>query len=186
MNALSIALFLHIVSAFGFFIALALEWTGLRAVGSAILPDQVRTWMGIIKNTTNLGMPSMLMLFLTGLYMVLRDVGWTPWILVVLGAVVLAMALTMALTRPRMAAMSRALDNEKWPVSQRFHNLASQPILWISIQTRATIALGIVFLKIAQPDLGGSLLVIGAAIVLGVGSALPMPRRVSARESSTD
>lgn len=185
MNAASVALFLHIVGALGFFVALGLEWTGLREIGSAILPEQVRAWMGIIKNTTKLGMLSMLMLLVTGLYMVLTDVGWTPWILVVLGAIVLAMAFSLVLTRPRMAAIGLALAKERAPASQGFHNLANHPGLWISIQTRAAIALGIVYLKIAQPDLGGSLLVIGVAIVLGVISALQIPHRVSAREGTT-
>ncbi len=186
MNASSVILFLHIVGALGFFVALGLEWTGLREIGSTRLPEQVRGWMRIIRNTNKLGIASMLTLLITGLYMVLTDVGWVAWILVVLGAVVLAMALTMALTRPRMGAIGHALDKERWPLSESFHNLASQPILRISIQTRATIALGIVFLKIAQPNLGESLLVIGVAVVLGVISTLPAPRRVSAREGSTN
>jgi hypothetical protein len=48
------------------------------------------------------------------------------------------------------------------------------------------IALGTIFLKIAKPDLGGSLLIIGVAIVLGLASAVPMPRPVRAHEGSTD
>jgi hypothetical protein len=48
------------------------------------------------------------------------------------------------------------------------------------------ITLGIVFLKTAKPDLGGSLLTIGVAIVLGLALALPMPRREQAQEGSAD
>ena len=36
MNDYSIALFLHIVGALGFFVALGLEWTGLRQIRSAM------------------------------------------------------------------------------------------------------------------------------------------------------
>jgi hypothetical protein len=43
-------------------------------------------------------------------------------------------------------------------------------------------SIGIIFLKIARPDLGGSLLTIGVAIVLGLASALPFPRRERAQE----
>jgi hypothetical protein len=186
MNASSIALFLHIVGALGFFVALGLEWTGLREIRGAALPEQVRAWMGILKNTTRLGIPSMLTLLITGVYMVMTDVGWVAWILVVLGALVLAMALSMVFTRPRMAAIGQALAREKSPVSPSFRSVANHPVLWISIQTRAAIALGIVFLKIAQPDLGGSLLVIGISIFLGVLSALPLSRGVKAHAGSTD
>ncbi len=186
MNANSIALFLHIVGALGFFAVLGLEWTGLREIQGATQPEQVRAWLGIIRNTTQLGIPFMLTLVITGSYMVLTDVGWVPWILVVLGAIVLAMALSMVLTRPRMAAMGRTLAQEKGGVSQNFHNLASHPVLWISIQTRASIALGIVFLKIAQPDLSGSLLVIGMSILLGLASALPIARRMRVQAAPAD
>ena len=186
MNSNSIALFLHIVGALGFFVALGLEWTSLREIQGSAFPEQVRVWMGIMKSTTKLGIPSMLALVITGFYMVLTDVGWTPWILVVLGAVVLAMALSMAVTRPRMAAIGQALAKERGTVSQSFRNLANNPVLWISIQTRIAVALGIIFLKIAQPDLVWSLLVIVVAIVLGVISALPISRRAGARQAPTD
>jgi hypothetical protein len=185
MNDYSIALFLHIVGALGFFVALSLEWTGLRHVRSATLPEQVRAWMGILKSTNKVGFPSMLTTIITGIYMVLKGWGWVPWILVVLGALVLAIMLSVVFTKPRMAAIGQALAMEKGPVSQTFHDLVNHPILWISIQTRVAIALGIVFLKIARPDLGGALLTIGVAIVLGIASALPMLRPVRAHERNT-
>ncbi len=183
MNAFSIALFLHIVGALGLFVAMGLEWTGLRQIRSAMLPQQAYTWMGILKGTMKLVLPSMLTLFITGIYMVLTDVGWVPWILVVLGAIVLSMALSMRLTAPRMVAMGRALAAESAPISGHFHSLASQPILWISIQTRVASGLGIILLKIVQPDLGGSLLVMGAAVILGVASAWPMTRSIDTQRA---
>lgn len=186
MNGFSIALFLHIVGAMGFFAALSLEWTGLRQIRSAILPEQARTWMGILRSTNKVGFPSMLTTVITGLYMVLNGLGWVLWILVVLGALLLVIMLSVVLTKPRMAAIGQALAMEKGPVSQSFHNLVNHPILWISIQTRVAMALGIVFLKIATPDLSGALLTMGVAIVLGIASALPMLRPAQAHEGSAD
>jgi len=182
MNGFSIALFLHIVGALGVFVALGLEWTALRHIRSARLPEQVLPWMGMLKNTNKLGFPSMLTTIITGIYMVMNGVGWVPWILVVLGALVLMIVLSVVLTKPRMVAIGQALAVEKGPLSQTFHNLVNHPILWISIQTRVAIALGIVFLKVAEPTLGGSLLTIGVAIVLGVVSALLMLRPARAHE----
>jgi hypothetical protein len=182
MNGFSIALFLHIVGALGVFVALSLEWTGLRQIRSAVLPEQVRPWMGFLKNTNKVGFPSMLTTIITGIYMVLNGVGWVAWILVVIGALILIIVLSVALTKPRIAAIGQALSAEQGPLSQTFHNLVNHPILWISIQTRIAIALDIVFLKIAEPALGGSLLTIGLAIVLGVVSALLILRPVRAHE----
>jgi hypothetical protein len=141
--------------------------------------------MGMLKNTNKLGFPSMLTTVITGIYMVLNGVGWVPWILVVLGALVLIIILSLVLTKLRMVAIGQTLATEKGPLSQAFHHLVNHPVLWISIQTRVAIALGIIFLKIAMPDLGGSLLTIGVAIVLGVVSALPMSRSVRLPEAET-
>ena len=47
MNGYSIALFLHIVGALGFFVALGLEWIGLEQIRSAMAPEQVRGWVSL-------------------------------------------------------------------------------------------------------------------------------------------
>jgi hypothetical protein len=197
MSSYAIALFFHIVGALGFFVALGLEWTGLRQIRSAMTREQVREWMGILKSVRKVGFVSMLTTVITGFYMMLTTVitgfymmltVWSSvaWITVTLVSLVLVIALSLVLTGPRMAAVGRALAVEKGPLSNTFHSLADHPLLWISIKTRVAIALGIVFLKIAKPDLGGSLLTVGVAIVLGLASALPMPRRERVQEGSSD
>ncbi len=186
MDVNSIVLFLHIVGALGIFVALGLEWSGLRQMRSATLPLQVRAWMGILKNTRKMGFASMLTTIITGIYMMVTDVGLVAWIFVTIGALALIIVLSIVLTGPRMAAIGQSLATEKVPLSQTFHNLADHPILWISIQTRVAIALAIVFLKTGKPDLGGSLITIGVAIVLGLASTLPLPRRERAQEGPAD
>jgi hypothetical protein len=182
----SIALFLHIAGALGFFVALGLEWTGLWQIRSVLTLEQVRAWMGILKNVRKVGFASMGTTVITGIYMTLTEWGGVAWIIVTLGSLVLVIALAQVVTAPRMAAIGQALVTEKGPFSKTFHSLANHPLLSISIQTRMAIALGIVFLKTAKPDLGGSLLTIGIAIVLGLASTLPMPRRERAGEGSAD
>jgi hypothetical protein len=186
MSNYSIVLFLHIVGAFGFFIVLGLEWIGLSRIRSAILPEEARAILGVVNSTNRLGVISMLTTIISGFYMLLTVWGWVAWILVVLGALVLEIVIFVMLTRPRMAAIEQALAMEKGSVSQTFHSLVNHPILWISNQTRVAIILGLVYLKIAKPDLGGSLLTIGIAIVLGLASALPMPRRARVQEGPAD
>ena len=186
MNGYSIALFLHIVGALGLFVALGLEWTGLWQIRSAIIPEQVREWMGVLKSVRKFGFASMLATFISGIYMMVTDWGGAAWIIVTLGSLVLVIALSLVLTGPRMAAIGRALASGKGALSKTFHSMANHPLLWISIQTRVAIALGIVFLKIAKPDLGGSLFTVGVAIVLGLASALPFPRSEQAQEGPAD
>src|SRR5512135_680377 len=93
MNDYSIALFLHIAGVLGFSAALGLEWTGLRQIQSALLPDQVRGWMRILKGVRRVGFASMLTTVLTGIYMMLTVWGGVAWVSVSLGALVLVIAL---------------------------------------------------------------------------------------------
>jgi hypothetical protein len=186
MSAYSIALFLHIVAALGVFVELGLQWTGLWQIRSAVRPEEVRAWMAILRRASRVGMVSWLTILVSGVYMLVKVWGGVPWIIVTLASVVLMTVLTFALTGPRMAAIGRALATEKGPASDTFHSLANHPLLWISIQTQVAIILAIIFLKTAKPDLVGSLLTIGVAIVLGVASALPMPRRERAQAGSAD
>jgi hypothetical protein len=176
MNSYSIALFLHISGALGFFVVLGLEWIGLRQIRSSSLSEEAHTILGMLKSTNRLAFVCMLTLIITGFYMMLTVWHGVPWILVVLGALVLETVLFVALTTPRVTAIGQALAEEKGPLSQSFYKLANHPVLWLSIQTRVAILLGMIFLKIAKPDLGGSLLTIGIAIVLGLASALPVLR----------
>src|SRR5512139_1586498 len=120
MNAYSIALFLHIVGALGLFVALGLEWTGLWQIRSAVTPQQVRGWMGILKSVRKVGFASMLTTVISGFYMMATVWGGTAWIYVSLGALVLIIALSVVITGPRMAAIGQALITEKRPVSQTF------------------------------------------------------------------
>ncbi len=175
MSDYAIALFLHIAGVMGFSVALGVEWAGLTQIQSASLAEQVRGWMGLLQAVRRVGFASMLTTVLTGVYMTLRVWGGAAWVIVSLGALVLVIALSVVLTGPRMAAISRAMMTAS--KSQPFHSLASHPLLWISLQTRIALALGIVLLKTAKPDWGGSLLVVGAAIVLGIASAVPAFRR---------
>jgi hypothetical protein len=186
MDAYSIVLFVHIVGVLGLFVALGLEWTGLRQIQSAIIPEQVRAWMGVLKSTRGFGFACMGTTVITGIYMMLTDTGLVSWLYVSIGALVLVILLAVILTAPRMAAIEKGLAIEKGRLSKTFHTLANQPLLWIAIQTRIALALGIVFLKITKPELAGSLLTIGVAIALGLASALPMSRSERVQEGTAD
>jgi hypothetical protein len=182
MNIYSAVLFLHIVGALGFFVVEGLEWIGLSRIRTVRLPEEAHAIIGLLKRTGRLAPVSILTIVTTGIYMMVTVWGSVPWILVVLGSLVLEISLHMVLTAPRVAAIERALETEKTTVSNTFHALMNDPILWISMQTSTAILLGIVFLKIAKPDIGGSLLTIGIAIVLGLAPSLHVrpPRRMIA------
>jgi len=182
MDAYSIVLYVHIVGVLGLFVALGLEWTGLRQIRSAIVPEQVRAWMGVLKSTRGVSFASMLTTVITGTYMILADTGLVPWIYISILALLLVILLSVVLTGPRMVAIGQAMVMGKGTLSSNFRILTNHPLLWISIQTRIAIVLGIVFLKIAKPELAGSLLTIGVAIILGLATALHLPQPEQAHE----
>ncbi len=184
MGGYAVALFLHISGALVFFAALGVEWTSLWQIRSAGNPEQVGGWLKILRTTTRTGFVSMLALVLAGIYMMATAWGNVAWLTVTLGALILVIALSLVLTRPRMAAIGRTLATEKGRALPAIHRIANSAQLWISIQTRVALALGIVLLKVGKPELGGSLLIIGVAVILGLVSALPMPQREFARGQS--
>ena len=163
MNTYSITLFLHIVGALALFATLAIEWVGLRQIHNATLSEQVHAWLGVLYGASKAGFPSMVVVW-----------GRTPWLVTTVGALVLMIVLARA-AAPRLKALGQSLG------------AVNDPLLWVSVQTRSAIALGIIFLKIAKPDWIGSMLTIGAAFALGIVSALLMSRRqVSSEAISTD
>jgi hypothetical protein len=186
MEGSSIGLFLHIVGALGFFVALGLEWTGLWQIRNAMNFGQVGAWMGTLKKNRKIGFISMFTTVITGIYMMLIEWGGVAWIILTMASLVLVIVLSLALTGPRMAAIGQALAREKGVLSRTYYNAANHPLLWISIQTRVALALGIVFLKTVKPEWGGSLLTVGAAIVLGLASTLPILRHERAQEAPAD
>jgi len=174
MNTYSITLFLHIVGALALFVTLAFEWIGLLQIRKAVSSEQVRTGLGVLSRASKVGFPSMLATVVTGVYMMVVVWGRASWLMTTVGALVLMIVLARA-AAPRLKALGQSLG------------AVNDPLLWVSVQTRSAIALSITYLKITKPDWAGSLLTIGAAVVLGIVSALLMSRRqVPSRVISTD
>src|SRR6266498_2063296 len=160
MNDYAIALFLHIVGALGLFVALGLEWTSMLLLRRATTTEQARERMRIASSVRGVTGASLATLLVSGLYLTATAWGGVAWIGVALGAMVLMAVLGAALSGPRMA--------ETGPLAR-----LPDPLLWVSIQIRLAVALGIVFLMTFKPNLTGSLLAIALAAVLGLIAALP-------------
>ncbi len=166
MNDYAIALFLHIVGALGLFVALGLEWTSLLLLRRATTSEQVRERMRLASGVRGVSGAALATLLVSGVYLTATVWGGVAWIGVALGAMVLMAVLGVALSGPRLAAIGRAVEHGSLaPVPD--------PLLWVSMQTRVAVALGIVFLMTVKPDLNGSLLTIAVAAVLGLIAALP-------------
>jgi hypothetical protein len=182
MNIYSITLFLHIVGALGFFSAFALEFTVLRQIQHATLSDQARTWMRILAGTRKLVEISSLTALVSGIYMTVTAWRGASWTYVSLVSVVLLILLATILTRPRTAALEKALAEEKGALSQNFHELANHRQLELSLKVRVATTLGIVFLMTVKPGLEGSLLTMAIAILMGLAWSIYLPIRKQAQK----
>ena len=181
MTFYSVALFLHIVGALGFFVMLGLEWVSLLYLQRTNNIEPAREWLTTFGLLRWVGPASMGLILLTGVYMMATVWGWVAWIGMALAAIVLLAVLAVAFTGPRMAAVGQAAAAESKALSPIFQQQLHDPFLWASIQIRVAIALGIVFLMTVKPGLEGALVTIGVATILGLASAWPIWRRGQTR-----
>jgi len=175
MTVYAIVLFLHIVGALGFFVALGLEWVGLLSLRQVSTIEPACEWLGALDRLRRVGPISMGLLLLSGAYMMHSAWGGVPWIIIALAAMVL-MIVPGVISGRRLAALGRAIASESGALSSAFRQRLLDPILWASIQTRVGIAVGIVFLMTVKPGLREALLTIGLAVILGLVSAWPVLR----------
>lgn len=174
MNIYLLALFGHITGALGFFVALGIEWTCLSFMRRARTAEQVRDWLSVATSVRRLGGASMVLLLATGFYMMATTWHGVAWILVALGTLILLMILAGALTYPRMAVIGQSVEAEGGLLSPEIKVLLHDRLLWLSMQARVFMALGIVFLMSVKPDLGGALITISTAAAVSLASALPL------------
>ncbi len=182
MDSSSVGIFIHVVGGIGMCVALGIEWTGLWQLRNVVQPMQVRAAMGVVKGANKVGFISMLITVLVGLYMIWIEWGFVSWIIVSLVALLAVIVLNLAVTRPRMVAIGQTFAKDKGVITEAFHSQANHPLLWVSIQSRLAILLGITFLMIAKPEPAISLLTMGIAVVFGLASAIPFIRRERVQE----
>ena len=183
MSLYSLALFLHIVGALGVFTALGLEWTCLWHLRRATTAEQAQQWLGGFAFLGRVYPVSWTAIILPGIYMTITVWGWVAWIGNALAAILLLPILGVALSGRQLAVIGPAVAAERGLLSPTLRQRLADPLLWASIQTRVAIALGIIFLMTVKPGLGGSLLTIGVAVVLGLASAWPAWSRVRLEEA---
>ncbi len=178
MHYYTIALFFHIVGALGFFASLGLEWLSLRQLRNATTVEQVREWGRLSTLVRWMGMASLGIILVFGFYMMAAASIGAAWVIVAFWMFVLLIILAAVLTGPRLRAIKQAAIGEQGgPVSPTLLPLLHHPLLWISIQARLAIALGVVFLMTVKPDLTGALVTVGIAAAVGLTSALLLPSR---------
>lgn len=166
-----IVLFLHIVGALGLFIGLGLEWTSVRAARRATTAEEVIERMGPLVWLRRLYPLSMVTLLVSGLYMAVTAWGHQWWAAIGLLSMPALPVIGRTLDGGRMRAVAEAAARESGSLSAALRLRLREQQLWTSIQVRAAIALGVVFLMSVKPGLAGSLLTIGVATLAGLAAS---------------
>jgi hypothetical protein len=168
----SIAKFIHIVGALGIFAALGVEWLSLMNLRRAAGMAQIRDWMRVRAGIQRLSGISMASILISGFYMMAVGHIRAAWLIVAFWSLVLLALLGVVLAGRRMRAIQQSIATDSDNVAPTLHQQLRQPVLWIVMQTRLALALGIVFLMTLKPDLIRSLLTVGIAAILGLAWAL--------------
>ena len=178
MNLYPIILFFHIIGALGLFVTLGLEWVSMLKLRRLANAEDARGRVNLIASLPKLYGPIWMAILFPGIYLAFTVWGWsTAWIVVSLVAMLLIPILGAAISGPRLQAIGRVVTTESGQLSPTFHNLLNDPFLWASVHIRIAIALGILFLMMIKPSLGGAVISIGIAALLGLASVLPIFRR---------
>jgi len=118
----------------------------------------------------------------SGFYMMAVARMHVAWLVVAFAVLIVLAVLAVTVTQRRVAVIGRSMEEATTEsISVSLHPLLRQPLLWIVTQIRVALALGIVFLMTLKPDLIGSLLTIGIAVILGFVLARFTLRREQAR-----
>ena len=183
MSSYTIALFLHVSGAIGYFVGIGTWLFILIGLRRAQRVEQVRSLVNLIGLSGPITGISLLLILTTGFYMAFT--AWslqTGWIAIALISLVLMVPSGAALIEPRRRSIARlAQEAPDGPLPQALEQRIHDPVLGTTLQTVAVLLLGIVFLMTNKPSLTGSLIVMAVALALGLVSGLLVSRATRPR-----
>ena len=172
----SLALFFHILAAFGLIAAITLEAVSQRGLRQAATAETARTAMRAMDLVPPLGAGSAALILVTGIYMMATAWGLQGWIVIALAGLILNALAGALITRSRMLRLQPVLA-AGGSLSEQAQLALRDPVLLASLRLRLAVLLGILFLMTVKPSAIVSLSIIVLAAAIGVASALIPARR---------
>ena len=167
--AYPVALYFHILGAFGLTAAITIEAIGLRGLRGATRRDDALMWLGISRGiVTRLAPASLGLILVSGLYMTATTWGARGWIVTALVSLVLLAIVGALGTGMRMARIGPAVGASQGPLSDELRSRLRDPILLTSLWVRSAIVLGIALLMTLKPSGLASLVIIVLAVGIGL------------------
>ncbi len=183
MPLYQIALFLHILGALGFFIAIGVFYAAVLGVRRAQTVGSIRLWTGAAAGVSRILFPiSFLVIVIAGIYMVVTVWGErAQWAGVALIAIIiLAVAATFTQGR-RMSTLgqSAASQPDSASVSGVLWTQAHDTVTWVAVNASAAFAIGIVYLMTLKPAALDSVIALSVALLVGLAFGLLTQRRTA-------
>ena len=172
LTRFTIAIFLHLVGMDGLFIGYGLEWVASSLLRRSTNVEQVRAWLRIYRLSLPISGSGLLLLILSGVYFASFTESWKEgWLLASLPTIVFAFGIGFVFILRRVRVLRAVLPEGNTPLSEAGRASVQDPVILTLIRVRFLLALGILYLMIAKPDLATSLFILLGAIVVGLISA---------------
>jgi hypothetical protein len=154
------------------FIGYGLEWVASSLLRRSTNAEQVRAWLRIFRPSLPISGFGLLLLILSGVYFAsITESLKEGWMLASLLAIVFAFAIGFMFISPRVRKLRAMLPEANTPLSEAGRAFVQDPVILTLIRVRFLLALGVLYVMIAKPDLATSLIILLSAIVGGLISA---------------
>ena len=170
MLAYKLNLFAHFVGLVALFVGYGLEWTASSLLRRSATSDHARSWLRLYKLSLPISGPGLLILILSGGYMASVTGSMKQgWISGSLLAIVFALGIGFVFLLPRVKLIRAALPEGNVDLPQTILARLQDPVITTLIRVRFLLALGIVYLMTAKPELlSTSLYILLGFIVVGL------------------
>src|SRR5262249_15715882 len=177
-------LFAHVAATIGIFAALTIEWVGLKHLSQATSYEQAREWARLWRFLAPLGVPSVVVVLVSGIYMAARLGAWSfAWTKVAVPTLVIV-AIAATVFGPPQARLMSAIATNAGRLPPLLLRDLKQPLFLASLRLRAALLVGLVFEMTARPDPGGAVVMVGfvlAGVVWAIAAGRGMPSAAVSR-----
>jgi hypothetical protein len=168
----SLVLFTHVVGVLALFVGLALEWIAMSGIRRSTTLPEALPWLRLVVTVPRVSGIAVAAIVLSGFYLGARiGVLGNDWIRASYGGLLLMAIVGGPVSRSPMRALKRVADVPA-DGTVALRAAAANPILQLSLRTRVAFGLAIVFLMIAKPATGESLLVLVLASIATIATSL--------------
>ena len=168
----SLVLFTHVVGVLALFVGLGLEWLGLDGIQRSTTRAEALPWLRLIAIVPRLFGTALAAIVVSGFYLGARvGVLGNDWMRASYGALLLMAIVSGPVSRSPMRALKRVADVPA-DGTVALRAAVANPILWLSLRIRIAFGLAMVFLMIAKPAAGESLLVLALASMATIATSL--------------